>query len=73
MSYIDALLTPRKADRLMVAWGDVTVADPLTVRFAGDTAGTNVKRRLSVYTPVAGDRVVLLRVGSSWIVIGNLV
>lgn len=57
----------------VIAWGEVTGVSPTLVRFAGDTGDTQVTLRLSSYTATTNDRVVLLKVGTSWAILGKLV
>jgi hypothetical protein len=48
-----------------VLWGQVTsVGSPLGVRIAGDSVDTLVGQRSTDYTPVEGDKVVLVKAGS---------
>lgn len=52
--------------------GVVTAAGPpLLVRFDGDGADV-IALHLTSYTPAVGDRVVLSRWGSQWIVLGEV-
>jgi hypothetical protein len=52
--------------------GVVTVTGPpLLVRFDGDGADSQALR-LASYTPAVGDRVVMGRWGSQWIVLGEV-
>ena len=67
---VGVLGTPTPAT--LVAWGDVISTSPTLVRFAGDTADTQVDGRMSSYTPTTSDRVVCLRVGARWIILGDL-
>lgn len=48
-------------------WGRVEATVPLTVRFPGDTAGTEVSVKAAGYVPTVGDVVVVERVGSTWV------
>ena len=56
----------------ITAWGDVLGVSPTLVRFAGDTANTQIDNWLSSYTPTTNDRVILLKVGNTWIILGDL-
>lgn len=49
----------------------VTTASPLTVTFPGDTGAVPMSR-LASYTPTTGATVVLLRVGTRFVAIGEL-
>lgn len=50
----------------------VQVGPPLLVRFDGDAADVTALR-LTSYTAVLGDRVILGRWGSQWVVLGKVV
>lgn len=54
-------------------WGEVTGTAPLMVRLAGDTDAIRVGLVLASYTPVVGDKTVLIRVGAQWVCAGKLV
>lgn len=49
-------------------WGVVVVASPLQVRLAGDDAAIRVEQKNAAYTPTAGHKVKLARVGTQWVV-----
>lgn len=66
-------LLPDRGKGLTVTWGSVTATSPLEVRFAGDTTSTSIDLWLSGYTPVTNDRVMLMKVGSQWVIIGEIV
>lgn len=54
--------------------GKVTAASPLEVEFDGDDGrATRVKLGASTYTPAAGDRVFLLKLGVQWVVVDKVV
>lgn len=56
-----------------IVWGQVTGVSPTKVRFAGDTSGDiEVSLRLSAYTPTTTDKVLLLKVGTQWVIIGKV-
>ena len=57
------------SDVRQVRWASVSVADPLTVTFPGDTAAVSVGR-LDSYTPTVGDTAVLVKAGTRWVAIG---
>ncbi|HSG29506.1 MAG TPA: hypothetical protein VLA34_13585 [Candidatus Krumholzibacterium sp.] len=57
---------------LVTAWGDVLGVSPTLVRFAGDTADTQIDNWLTSYTPTTNDRVILLKVGSTWVILGDI-
>lgn len=54
----------------LLAAGLVISTDPLRVRLFGDTGGSIAAQVLSNYSPVSNDKVVAMRVGLQWIVIG---
>lgn len=56
-----------------VTWGQVVAVAPLRVRIAGDTSDVVVERRLSGLSVEPGQRVVLLAVGSAWVLAGVIV
>ena len=53
-------------------WGDVTGISPLEVRIAGDAVSVEVPRTLASYTPSTSDRVLLARVGNTWVILGRI-
>jgi hypothetical protein len=55
-----------------IRWGEITGLSPTLVRFSGDTEDVEVERYLGSYTPVENDRVVLLKVGSAWVILGEV-
>ena len=57
----------------LVVWGQVIAVAPLRVRIAGDTSDVVVERRLSGVSVETGQRVVLLAVGSAWVLAGVVV
>lgn len=57
----------------VIAWGEVIDVSPTMVRFAGDTGDTQVSLALSTYTATTNDRVVLIKVGTAWAILGKLV
>ena len=60
----------RQPPARLVAWGQVVAVAPLRIRIAGDTSDVLVERRLSGVEVEAGQRVVLLAVGSAWVLAG---
>lgn len=64
-------LAPRRGEQA-TTWGEVTVASPLQVRFAGDTEAARVELKDAGYAPVAGDKVLLIRVGGQWLALGRI-
>lgn len=56
-----------------VNWGQVTGLSPLGVRIAGDSTDTLISLRTPDVTLSTGDKVVLLRVGSGWVLISRIV
>lgn len=52
--------------------GVVTATSPLTVRFNGASTATAGVIALATYTPLVDDEVVLLRVGATWVALGDL-
>lgn len=75
LAEVIADLTAQAADKQrQVSWGQVIDTSPTLIRFAGDASGdTQVDLRLSAYTPTTGDKVLLIRVGTGWCVVGELV
>ena len=70
MSFVDdalAVMAQRPAG-VEKTWGLVTVASPLQVKLAGDTAATRVELKATTYTPVVGHKVALARIGAQWVV-----
>ena len=57
----------------IITWGQVISITPTQVRFAGDTNDVPVSLRLGSYTPTAGDKVALLKIGAQWVVLGKIV
>jgi hypothetical protein len=57
----------------IITWGEVISVSPTEVRFAGDTADVEVELYLSSYTPTTNDRVLLIKVGETWVIIGDIV
>lgn len=56
------------------AWGLVTgVGPPVTVRLARDQTDVTVTLWLSSYTPTTSDKVLLVRTGQQWVIVGDLV
>jgi hypothetical protein len=52
----------------------VTGTSPLNIQFDGETAASSrTYTRLSSYTPSVGDRVLLSRISSTWVVLGKIV
>ena len=73
MSIFDYLMHEEEEVGLAVAWGEVTQVSPLQVKLAGDTTSTDIPRRLSNYTATLNDRVILIKVGNIWVILGKLV
>ena len=63
---------PNKLE-INIAWGFVIDISPILVRFAGDVMDTEINLHLSSYTPVAADKVLLMSIGSRWIIIGSII
>jgi hypothetical protein len=55
-----------------ITFGDVTGVSPLEVRIAGDTTSTQIGEYAAAYTPTSNDRVIVLRLGPTWIILGDL-
>ena len=53
-------------------FAEVTSTSPLEVRLAGDNSDIGIDRVVASYTPTTNDRVVLAKVGSSWVILGEL-
>lgn len=58
---------------MVVTWGKVTSTSPVQVTFAGDTSGTTVGLRDDGYTVTLNDKVMLVKVGAQWIILGKVV
>jgi hypothetical protein len=56
----------------ILAWGEVISVSPTEVRFAGDSSEVEVSTKLSSYTPTTNDIVVVLKVGTAWVIIGDI-
>jgi hypothetical protein len=54
-----------------LAVGQVISISPTKVRFDGDTSDQAVPLSLDAYTPATNDRVLLAKVGASWIIVGD--
>lgn len=54
-----------------VRWATVAQVSPLLVTFPGDT-GSVPTLRLTSYTPILAQSVVLARVGSRWVALGGI-
>ena len=55
-------------------WGIVQAVSPhVEVAIAGDTTFTKITSGLDTYTPATGDKVILLKVDLTWIILGKLV
>ena len=67
---IISLAQPKEGPHL--AWGEVISISPTEIRFAGDTVDVEVNTKLSSYTPTTNDIVVLLKVGTAWVIIGDI-
>ena len=52
-------------------FGLVTGVSPTSVRFPGDTGTSVIALSMDSYSPTTNDRVVLARVGSQWIILGD--
>lgn len=72
MQLHEALLASRP-EAPQIAWGSIISTSPLAVRFAGDTSDTSIDLWLASYTPVTNDRVMLMKVGSQWVIVGEVV
>ena len=57
-----------------VTWGAVTAVSPLTVMFAGDTAGSPVGLKDPALSLLVADKVILVKVGTpyGWAVVSKL-
>jgi hypothetical protein len=53
-----------------IAVGQVTSTSPLEIRFYGDTGDTAVTA-LAHYTPATNDKVILVKVGPQWFIVGE--
>lgn len=62
-----------KPETQLITWGDVSGTTPTLVRLRGDTADTQIDLWLTSYTPTTNDRVILLKVGGSWVILGDMV
>ena len=69
MNLSDLFVTP-PSERI-VTWGLVTSTSPTMVRVAGDVTDTQVDSTVMSYTPAAGDKVILMRLGSAWLIMGG--
>ena len=60
-------------EKKVVRWGQIVNDSPVAVRFAGDTDGSvPIDLVLTGYTPVVGERVVLVGVASrQWCILGS--
>ena len=58
----------------ITTWGNVTKISPkVKVEIEGETTSTTIISGLSGYTPTLGDKVVLLKSGNSWIILGKVI
>lgn len=70
---LDALASMKNPDENRhITWGVVTGTAPTQVRFGGDTADVDVKSKMAGYTPTTNDVVILLKVGTTWVIIGDI-
>ena len=70
---LDALASMKNPDEnRMITWGVVTSTAPTEVRFGGDTVDVEVLSKVSGYTPTTNDVVILLKVGTTWVIIGDI-
>lgn len=73
---IFALQKTRESSRSASSFALATITSTtggLFVRFDGETAASpRSYKRLNTYTPVIGARVLLARVGSTWVVLGSI-
>lgn len=70
---VDALVSMKNTEEnRVITWGVVTSVSPTEVRFGGDTVDVEVASKLAGYTPTTNDVVVLLKVGTSWVIIGDI-
>jgi len=70
---VDALLSlDNKPQGPVMAWGTVIDVSPTKVRFSGDIVDVEVTTKLSGYTPTTNDKVVLLKIGTAWVIIGDI-
>lgn len=66
--------SPQKEDRKLGTIPGTYASGRPTVQFDGESsASTQTYPYLSSYTPAADDRVVLLRVGAAWLVMGKVI
>jgi hypothetical protein len=67
--------TPQLAPSRLGICGGVDAAGAVLVTFDGETgqSGRSYPRLASYAAPAAGDRVLLLRVGATWVVVGEVV
>ena len=55
----------------MIRVGQIISVTPTKVRFDGDTSDHLIPLSLVGYTPTTGHRVLLVKVGSGWIILGQ--
>lgn len=72
MDLADLFVEVQRVDS-RIAWGEVIGVSPTLVRFAGDTADTQVALALSSYTPTVNDTVLVVKTGVSWVIVGDIV
>lgn len=55
----------------MIRVGQIISVTPTRVRFDGDTSDQLIPLSLVGYTPTSGHRVLLVKAGSGWIIVGE--
>lgn len=70
---LEAIRQSRDAPEDWTCLGSVTDNSPLTVMVDGEESSSGPYTRLDAYTPTVGDRVLMLRVSTSLVVLGRVV
>lgn len=55
----------------MIKVGQIISVTPTKVRFDGDTSDQLIPLSLVGYTPTTGHRVIMVRAGTGWIIVGE--